>query len=57
MFIQVKLLKGFNQPLLYKVPEEWAHELRIGSIVRVPIQNRITPAVVIEQLDAPPRRN
>ncbi len=55
MFIQVKLLKGFNQPLLYKVPEEWAHELHIGSIVRVPIQNRITPAVVIEQLDAPPR--
>lgn len=54
MFIQVKLLKGFNQPLLYKVPSEWAHELQLGSIVRVPIQNRITPAVVIEQLDAPP---
>lgn len=54
MFIQVKLLKGFNQPLLYKVPEEWAHELQVGSIVRVPIQNRITPAVVVEQLDAPP---
>lgn len=54
MFIQVKLLKGFNQPLLYKVPEAWAHELHIGSIVRVPIQNRITPAVVIEQLEVPP---
>ena len=46
MFIQVKLLKGFPEPLLYEAPKEWPNDL-IGRIVRVPIRNQIAPAVVL----------
>jgi primosomal protein N' (replication factor Y) len=47
MYIQVRLLKGFAQPLLYKVPAEMQQKDLTGSIVRVPIQKRVEQALVL----------
>lgn len=47
MFAQVKLLHGFPEPLWYQVPAEHASELVPGAIVRVPIRNKVTAAVVL----------
>jgi primosomal protein N' (replication factor Y) (superfamily II helicase) len=48
MFIQVKLLDGFNKPLTYKVPESWEIKPKIGSIVSVPLRNTVRLAFVQE---------
>jgi primosomal protein N' (replication factor Y) len=56
MFIQVKLLNGFKEPLWYAAPgqERASATSLVGSIVQVPLQRRVTPAVVIhEQKDKP----
>lgn len=47
MFIQVRLLKGFPQPLIYEVPQELQQKELLGTIVRVPIQTRIEQALVL----------
>ena len=49
MFIQVRLLKGYQKPLTYKVPDEWKKADLIGQIVRVPIRNRESSALVLAQ--------
>jgi len=49
MFIKVRLLKGFSRPLTYKVPENWTKQNLVGKIVRVPIRNRETSALVLNQ--------
>jgi len=49
MFIQVRLLKGFQKPLTYKVPDQWEATNLVGKIVRVPIRNRETSAIVLHQ--------
>jgi primosomal protein N' (replication factor Y) len=46
MYIQVRLLKGFQELLWYKAPEKSTPDLLIGSIVRVPFRNKVVPAVV-----------
>ena len=49
MYIKVKLLKGFQKTLTYKVPDEWEIEHPqknlVGKIVRVPIKNNETRVV------------
>jgi len=40
MYIQVKLLKGFKEPLLYAVPIHMETALAVGSFVRVPLRNK-----------------
>lgn len=40
MFIQVRLLQGFKEPLLYSVPDEWSTKPVVGSLVRVPLRNK-----------------
>lgn len=47
MFIQVRLLKGFPQPLIYEVPQALQQKALLGTIVRVPIQKRIEQALVL----------
>lgn len=47
MFIYVKLLHGFSQPLLYKVPAEFVPAMQLGLLVRVPIKNQQKSAIVI----------
>jgi primosomal protein N' (replication factor Y) len=47
MFIKVKLLQGYQEPLLYSAPEDWDRQHLIGSIVTVPLRAKIVPAFVI----------
>ncbi len=47
MFAQVKLLHGFPEPLWYQVPDEHASKLTAGSVVRVPIRNQVSTAIVL----------
>lgn len=46
MFIQVKLLNGFSEPLWYKVPADWQEKPELGSVVTVPLKQRKLPALV-----------
>jgi len=47
MYIQVRLLKGFPQPLWYQVPNNAQEQYTIGIIVNAPIRTQIVPALVI----------
>lgn len=51
MFVQVRLLKGFAQPLVYEVPTDLQEKNLVGSVVRVPIQKRTERALVLRYLD------
>jgi len=53
MFIQVKLLKGFQKILTYKIPEGINNGNLVGKIVRVPIRNQETSAIVLHQFTQP----
>lgn len=50
MYIQVKLLNGFRESLLYKVPKDWPTEHLSGSLVKVPLQKRTETAIIQEVL-------
>jgi primosomal protein N' (replication factor Y) len=50
MFITVKLLKGYSSPLTYQVPDDWPKNLQ-GTLVRVPLRNKIVAAVVLHQFE------
>lgn len=54
MFIQVRLLKGYPQPLLYEVPHAFQEKIQVGSIVQVPIQKRSEQALVVKQFQNKP---
>src|SRR5690606_13384387 len=55
MIIEVQLLNGFNRPLLYTIPTDWDQLPTRGTLVQVPIQKRITTAIVTNILDTIPR--
>ena len=55
MFIQVRLLKGYPQPLLYEVPPHLQQNSLVGTIVRVPIQKRTEQAFVLKTFDYKPK--
>ena len=55
MFIQVKLLNGFQRPLWYRIPDRLQQANLQGTIVQVPLRNRIVPAVVIDQKNQAPK--
>ena len=55
MYIQVKLLRGFQEPLLYQVPETWPQQELVGSVVSVPIRTQIAPAIVLKTFDYKPK--
>ncbi len=40
MFIQVKLLNGFPEPLLYQVPSDWPQASLKGALVTVPLRQQ-----------------
>src|ERR1700722_15017406 len=54
MFITVRLLNQFQEPLLYQVPGDWLEKPRIGSIVHVPLRANIVAALVTEIFDQKP---
>jgi len=49
MFAVVRLLNGFEKTLWYKVPDALLTRNLVGSVVRVPLQNRKESALVIRQ--------
>lgn len=46
MYIQVRLLKGVQEPLWYQVPTDWDTKNLLGAAVQVPLRNRVVPALV-----------
>ena len=54
MYIRVKLLQGYQEPLLYSAPSDWAITSIVGSIVTVPLRAKQVPAFVIEQYENKP---
>ncbi len=48
MIVGVQPLAGFDKLLHYKVPENLRATIRPGSLVEVPILNRLKPALVLE---------
>lgn len=48
MYIQVKLLQGYQEPLLYSIPDQWGSAELIGSIVTVPFRTMSVPAFVTQ---------
>ncbi len=49
MYIKVKLLNGFREPLWYKKPDAWQPASFLGEIVYVPLRNQKQSALVISQ--------
>ena len=47
MYITVRLLNGFQKPLLYQLTDYHASASLVGSIVTVPLQKRFEPAIVV----------
>lgn len=48
MYVQVMLINGFEKQLLYRVPAEMMADVRLGSVVMVPVQRRKESGVVVE---------
>jgi len=48
MIVGVQPLAGFDKLLHYKVPEDLQASIRPGSLVEVPILNRLQPGLVLE---------
>jgi len=46
MYIQVRLLKGFPQPLWYHVPDNATEQYAKGTIVNAPIRTQLVPALI-----------
>ncbi len=46
MYITVRLLSGYQEPLTYKIPESWESSPLAGTIVCVPLRTQLVPAVV-----------
>lgn len=57
MFAYVRLLNGYSQLLVYKVPATLEQENLVGRIVKIPIRNRIDVAVVIKTSSISPQTN
>jgi len=57
MYIQVRLLKGFSEPLTYEVPQDWGAQNLIGQLVRVPIKTQLRSALVLKQFANLPSNN
>src|SRR5437867_2077889 len=48
MFIQVRLLNGFQDSLVYKVPDDWQVMPTCGTFVQVPLRNQTVSAIVTQ---------
>ena len=54
MYINVKLLNGYQKLLTYKVPASWDTTKLLGAFVHVPLQNRVEIAIIDNILSEPP---
>ena len=55
MFIQVRLLNGYHQPLWYESTNTGTQSISVGTVVSVPLRNKVVPAVVIHEQSWAPR--
>lgn len=55
MYISVKLLNGYQESLLYTVPQQYIPAVRIGSIIRVPLRNRHEAGIIDKILPQKPQ--
>lgn len=46
MYINVRILTGFEDILTYSIPDEWAQKDLIGTLVSVPLKNRTESAII-----------
>ena len=46
MYITVRLINGWSERLLYKVPDRWSIKPRVGALVTVPLQKRFEHGLV-----------
>jgi len=51
MFVRVKLLQGYTKVLTYKIPSSWKKENLDGSVITVPLKNKIVIALVLKTFD------
>src|ERR1700722_5199247 len=54
MFITVRLLNQFQEPLLYAVPASWPEQPIVGSMVRVPLRGKPVTGWVTQTLQEKP---
>lgn len=57
MYITVRLLNGFQQPLTYKIPTSWRQEPKVADIVTVPLQKRTELAFITDVSTQAPQEN
>lgn len=55
MYVTVKLLRGYAQPLTYEIPDSWESVPQKNSLLRVPFQQRTESALVCEVFDELPK--
>jgi len=49
MYVKIKLLKGFEKTLTYKIPEKFKNINLLNKIIKVPIRKSLENGLVVEQ--------
>ena len=47
MYVRVRILKGYGQPLLYEVPADFGSSIAVGAVVEVPLRTQQKSALVL----------
>jgi len=47
MYVRVRILKGYGQPLTYAVPSDFTAAVAVGSVVEVPLRSQQKSALVL----------
>src|SRR6476646_8927798 len=55
MYVHVRLLTGYENVLTYAVPAECTVTVAVGTLVRVPLRNRVVSALVVAASDVAPQ--
>jgi len=55
MYLLVRLLKGFPKPLTYKIPAHLKNKNLVGQVIKVPLKDKILPALVIGKQTKKPK--
>jgi len=53
MYVQVRMLKGLSTHLWYRVPTNLQRQCCVGTIVQVPLRERVVPAVIVWRAGKP----
>lgn len=57
MFVYVKLLQGYPKTLTYKIPASWGSNDLTGSVITVPLKNKVVPALVVKMCEKLPEKS